>query len=79
MQRQVLKHNGAQCPFSGACFKLHTKNKVHAFDHMLTYMVFFTCPEKCVVEKYEANLKVANFPYGHEKMSSLSSKIFFKL
>ena len=24
MQRQVLKHNGAQCPFSGACFKIHT-------------------------------------------------------
>ena len=24
MQRQVLKINGAQCPFSGACFKIHT-------------------------------------------------------
>ena len=23
MHRQVLKHNGAQCPFSGACFKIH--------------------------------------------------------
>ena len=24
MQRQVLKINGAQCQFTGACFKIHT-------------------------------------------------------
>ena len=24
MHKQVLNHIGAQCPFSGACFKIHT-------------------------------------------------------
>ena len=46
MQRQVLKINGAQCPFSGACFKIHTfeSGRIHDEHYFPNYTWIVVSP-----------------------------------
>ena len=67
MHRQVLKHNGAQCPFSGACFKINTYESLKPHKYFLSIIGFARQNERTIVHQ---NIKVPGelvriFFFGH--------------
>ena len=59
----MLKHNGAQCPFSGACFKIHTYTGVkRAFlNYLIHHLRIFK--HFCEDEKCSLGPQMQNKPY----------------